>query len=147
MQRLILGTLILSHAAHITYYPHLAFFFEKGTGKVEAFLCSSGNQIAQDTNHKTLQKWTKKWKILAYINGFLYVSFFFTPFPNPNSLSLWSVVLLIQVEGLQGKGEVLEMVQCHMKLWKYIFRNSISFFKWMWQSFFFLSTKVIIIES
>lgn len=60
MQRLILGTLILSHAAHITYYPHLAFFFEKGTGKVEAFLCSSGNQIAQDTNHKTLQKCAKK---------------------------------------------------------------------------------------
>lgn len=82
MQRLILGTLILSHAAHITYYPHLAFFFEKGTGKVEAFLCSSGNQIAQDTNHKTLQKWAKK-KENSGLYSWLPVCFFlFHPFPK-----------------------------------------------------------------
>lgn len=45
-----MGTLILPQAAHITYYPHLwallAFLFEKGARKVEAFLYTSGNQIA-----------------------------------------------------------------------------------------------------
>lgn len=121
MQRLILGTLILPHAAHVMYYPHLASFSEKGSSKVEAFLCSSQKiRLHKTLITKPCRNWQKKWKTLACIHDSLYVFFFLTPFANPNSL--WPVVLFSQVEGLQGKGELLEVVQCHMKLWKYILR-------------------------
>lgn len=69
--------------------------------------------------HKTLitkpcRNGQKDLKALAYIHGSVCgFFFFFNPFPNTDSLSLLSVVHLSQVEGLQGKEELLEMVQWH----------------------------------
>lgn len=61
----------------------LGLLFWERAQQSEALLCSSGNQIAQDTNHKTLQKWTKRFESSGLYSWLrLWFFFLFQPFPK-----------------------------------------------------------------